>query len=96
MVPWRRKWQPTSIFLRREPHGQYEKAKRYDTSEDEPPRLEGVQCATGEEQRAITIIAPERVEWLGQSGNGNQLWVCLVVKIKSYVIKNNKPGTLGP
>ena len=37
------------MFLPREPHGQYEKAKRY-----EPPRSEGVQDATAEDQRAIT------------------------------------------
>ena len=40
--------QPTSVFLPREPHGQYEKVKRYDTGEDEPSRLEGMQRATGE------------------------------------------------
>ena len=47
------KWQPTPLFLPEKPHGQYEKAKRYDTK-DEPPKLEGIQYATGEEQRAIT------------------------------------------
>ena len=31
LVPWRRKWQPTPLFLPEKPHGQYEKAKRYDT-----------------------------------------------------------------
>ena len=31
MVNWRRKWQPTLVFLPEEPYGQYEKAKRYDT-----------------------------------------------------------------
>ena len=30
LVPWRRKWQPTPLFLPEKPHGQYEKAKRYD------------------------------------------------------------------
>ena len=28
VVPWRREWQTTSVFLPREPHEQYEKAKR--------------------------------------------------------------------
>ena len=60
-------------FLPREPHGQYEKVKRYDTGEDEPSRLEGMQRATGEEQRAFTVIVPERVKWLGQSEDDNQL-----------------------
>ena len=48
------------------------------TPEDEPPRLDSVQYATGEEQRAI---APARMKWLGQSRNDIQLWMCLVVKV---------------
>ena len=47
--------------------------------EDEPPKSEGVQNATGEEQRAITN---SRIKQLGHSGNDGQLWVCLVVKVK--------------
>ena len=39
---------PTSILAWRT-HGKYEKAKRYNTK-NEPPRSEGVQYATGEEQ----------------------------------------------
>ena len=35
------------------------------------------------------LIAPERMKWLGQSGNDAQLWVCLVMKLKSNAIKNN-------
>ena len=31
MIHWRRKWQPTAVFLPKTPHGQHEKAKRYDT-----------------------------------------------------------------
>jgi len=27
-------------------------------------------------------IAPERMKWLGQSGNNAQLWMFLVVKVK--------------
>ena len=38
------------------------------TLEDETPRLEGVQYATGEEQRAITNT-PERRKQLGQCGH---------------------------
>ena len=44
-------------------------------------------------------IAPERMKRLSQNGNEAQLWMCLVVKVKSYAVKNNtaeKPGTLGP
>ena len=46
-----------------------------------------------------SLIAPERMKRLGQSGNDAQLWMCLVVKVKSKAIKNNisyEPGMLGP
>ena len=33
--------------------------------------------------------APEGMKRLGQSGNNAQLWMCLVVKVKSDAIKNN-------
>ena len=46
MVHWKREWQITSVFLPREPHEQYEKAKSHDT-EDVLPRLAGAQYATG-------------------------------------------------
>ena len=42
---------------------------------------------------------PERMKRLSQNGNEAQLWMCLVVKVKSYAVKNNtaeKPGMLGP
>ena len=31
--------------------------------------------------RGELTIAPERMKWLGQSGNDAQLWTCLVMKI---------------
>ena len=34
-------------------------------------------------------IAPERMKWLSQSRNDAQLWMCLVVKLKSDAVKNN-------
>ena len=34
-------------------------------------------------------IAPERMKRLGQSRNDVQLWMCLVVKVKSDAVKNN-------
>ena len=34
-------------------------------------------------------IAPERMKRLSQSGNDTQLWMCLVVKVKSNAVKNN-------
>ena len=39
--------------------------------------------------RGQSPIAPERMRWLGQSRNNAQLWMCLVVKVKSIAIKNN-------
>ena len=42
------------------------------TLEDGPPRLEGVQYATGEEGGLI-LIALERMKWLGQSENDGRL-----------------------
>ena len=35
------------------------------------------------------LTAPERMKWLGQSGNDAQLWICLVVKGKPAAVKNN-------
>ena len=49
--------------------------------EDESPRSEVIQYATGEEQRVITNSSPERMKQLGQSRNDTQLWICLVVKV---------------
>ena len=34
-------------------------------------------------------IVQERMKRLSQSGNNTQLWMCLVVKVKSDAIKNN-------
>ena len=44
-------------------------------------------------------IATEGMKRLSQSGNNAQLWVCLVVKVKSDAVKNNnaqEPGMLSP
>ena len=35
------------------------------------------------------LKTPERMKRLGQSRNAAQLWMCLVVKVKSNAIKNN-------
>ena len=37
VVHWRRKWKPTPVFLPEEPHGQFEKVKRYDAGRWGPP-----------------------------------------------------------
>ena len=57
------------------------KRQKVMTLKDEPPRSESVQYATGEEWRTTLM-------WLGQSRNDVQLWMCLVVKVKSDAINN--------
>ena len=39
--------------------------------------------------RGQLLIAPERMKWLDQSRNDDQLWMDLMVKIKSDIEKNN-------
>ena len=44
-------------------------------------------------------VTPEGMKRLSQSGNNAQLWMGLVVKVKSDAVKNSialEPGTLGP
>lgn len=58
---------------------------------DEPhplPRPEGVQYATGEEQRTTTNSS-EKMKRLGQSRSHTQLWMCLAMKVKSDAVKNS-------
>ena len=54
------------------------------TLKDEPPRLIGVQYATGEEQRNSS-----RRKRLSQSGNDAQLRMCLVMIAKFDAVKNS-------
>ena len=84
MVHSRRKLQSTPVFLPGEPQRQYEKAKSM-TLEDEPHRLEGIQQATEEEQRAITNssrkneVAGPKQKWhsfVGVSGGESKVWCC--------------------
>ena len=42
-----------------------------------------------EKNREQLLIGPERMKWLGQSGNDTPLWMWLVVKVKSDAVKNN-------
>ena len=44
-------------------------------------------------------IALEGMKRLSQSRNNTQLWMCLVIEVKSDAVKTNiaqEPGTLGP
>ena len=62
------------------------------TLEDEPPGQkvsEGVgRYAIREEWRAITNSSRKN-EGADKSGNDTQLWVCLVMKVKSDAVKKN-------
>ena len=55
------------------------------TLEDESAPWEGVQYATGKEQRAIT----DEMKQLGQIANDAQLWICLGVKVEFDAAKKN-------
>ena len=70
VVQWRSKWQPTPVLLSEEPHGYYEK-KKDATPEDECPRSEGAQYATGEERRAITSSSKKN-----EASGTRQEWHC--------------------
>ena len=55
------------------------------TLKDDLPRSVGAQYATGDNGK----ITREGMKQLGQGGNTAQLWLCLVVKVKSDAVKNN-------
>ena len=42
-----------------------------------------------EKNRGELLIATESMKRLGQSGNGAQLWMCLMMKVKSYAVNNS-------
>ena len=75
-VHWRRKWQPTPVFLPWEPHGRYEKAKRYDVRGWAPQAWRCPNMLQGKWGGELPlIISPVRMKQLGQSGNDAKLWV---------------------
>ena len=39
--------------------------------------------------RRQLLITPEKIKQLGQSRSNAQLWMCLVVKVKSDTVKSN-------
>ena len=48
--------------------------------------------------RGQLLITPERMKQLGESRNDAQLWIYLVVKVKSDVVRitEQEPERLGP
>ena len=57
------------------------------TPEDEPPSREVSNVLLGKSREQL-LIAPGRKQQLGRSGSDAQLWICLMVKVKSC-LKNN-------
>ena len=67
VLHWRRKRQPTPVFLPGEPHGQYEKAKGYDAGRW-VPQVEW--CPVCSWDNAVTIF---RVPWTARRSNQSTL-----------------------
>ena len=68
------------------------------TLKDESPGLKVSSMLLGKSGGEL-LTASERMKRLGQSGNDAQLWICLVMKVKSNAAKNSiaqEPGILGP
>ena len=62
--------------------------------EGEPPGQKGSNMLLGK-SRGQLLIAPERMKWLGQSGNVTLLGMCLVVKAKSSAVRTILHRNLG-
>ena len=89
VVHWRREWQTTPVFLLDSMKSMNSMKRQKDmTPEDEPPRLEGVQYATAEEQRAITNCSRQNAA----AGTKWKRWAIMVVpdgESTFSVVKNN-------
>ena len=69
------------------------------TLKDEPPPPPPGQHVSNMLLGKSGEVAPERMKRLSQSRNDAQLWMCLVVKVKSNAVKNNiaqEPRMSGP
>ena len=64
------------------------KMQKYMTMEIRPPGRKVSNMLLGKTGGQL-LIAPEKMKPLVQSGNDAQLWMCLVVKIKSNAVKRN-------
>ena len=74
------------------------KGQKDTTPEDDPPAQKVSNMLLGKRGGQLRR-APERMKRLSQSGNRTQLWMYLVVKVKSDATKNNlalEPRTSGP
>ena len=87
-----------SKFLPREHHEQYGKAKRYEQGWVSSSDWKACNMPLGMNRKQL-LIAPVGIKWLGQSRDDAELWICLVVKVKSNAGRSNiaqEPGMLGP
>ena len=84
VVYWRREWQTTSVFLPWEPHEQYERQNDR-TLKEELLGSVGAQYATGDEWRNNS----RKNEGMEPSKNNTQLWMRLVIEVKSNAVKSN-------
>ena len=80
-------------FLPWEPYEQHEKAKWYDTEDENP----GQQLPNRLLEKSKEMI-PEGMKRLSQSGNKTQLWIWLVTEAKSIAVNDiaQESGMLGP
>ena len=62
--------------------------KQQDMTLAESPSAQVSNMLLGKNGRQL-LIAPERIKHLGQSRNNTQLWMYLVVKVKSSAVKNS-------
>ena len=86
VVHWRRKWQPTPVFLPQEPYEQYKKGKKIWHWKMSPSGQKVSYMLLGKSGGQL-LIPPERMKWLGQSRNDAQQWMHLVVKVKSSAVR---------
>ena len=77
MVHWRKEWQTTSIFLPWESHEQ--------TVKDVLPRSVDTRYATGDQWRNNS----RKNEEMEPKQNNTQLWMWLVMEVKSNAVKSN-------
>ena len=60
------------------------------TLKDELPRSVVAQYTAGKKKKKKNREIPqEGMTRISQKGNNTELWMCLVVKVKSDVVKNN-------
>ena len=93
-IHWRREWQTIPVYLLWELHELYKRPKRW------VPQVSSMLLGkiAGELPIAPEWMKPQN-EWLDQSRYYAQLWMCLVMKVKSDAATNSiayEPGMLGP